>query len=411
MTKAEGVGSHAGMPLSGVRVLDVTQALAGPFGSRILGDLGAELIKVEQPGIGDSSRGFPPYFLEGESAYFLGMNRNKKGITLNLKAEKGQEIFKKLVKVSDVVFENFRPGVMDRLGLGYGRLKEVNPRIIYCAISGFGDTGPWKDKPAFDGIIQALGGVMTITGTKDTPPFLMGYPIGDLGGGLYAVQGILAALYAREQTGMGQEVSISLLDVQIALQAHIGQLFLASGKLPEPIGSGHQTNVPVGAFEAKDGRYIQVSCPIQQFYENLAGVISNIDGFEGLAEDPRFETPMLRIEHKEELEEILRRAFKTRIADEWVQALEAGYVPCGKVNNLAEATSHPQVLHRNMIVEVDHPKSGKHRSAGNPIKMSQIQEEVFDPAPLLGQHNEEVLTGLLDYSLGEVDSFRKKGVI
>ena len=412
-TESDGESAEApsNLPLSGVRVLDLSQALAGPFGSRILGDLGAEVIKIEQPGVGDSSRRFPPYFLEGESAYFLGMNRNKKGLTLNLKSEKGKEIFRKLVRVADLVYENFRPGVMDRLGLGYKALKEINPRIIYCTISGFGTSGPLKDKPAFDGMVQAMGGAMTVTGTKDGPPLLMGYPMGDVGGGLYAVQGVLAALYAREHTGVGQEISISLLDVQIALQAHIGQLFLVSGKLPEPIGSGHQTNIPIGAFETSDGSYVQISCPTQRFYENLAKVVSRIDGFGELPEDPRFATPDLRIEHREELEEILRKAFATKASDQWVNELDEGEVPSSKVNNLAEALSHPQVLHRNMVVEIDHSISGRYKSAGNPIKMSQTEKEVFGPAPLLGQHNQEILTTLLGYSSDDVESLGKEGVI
>ena len=399
------------LPLSGVRILDLTQALAGPFGSRILGDLGAEVIKIEQPGIGDSSRRFPPYFLEGESAYYLGMNRNKKGLTLNLKSEKGKIIFKQLTQASDVVFENFRPGVMDKLGLGYKALVEVNPRIIYCAISGFGNVGPMKDRPAFDGMIQALGGAMSVTGVKGGPPMLMGYPIGDVGGGLYAVEGILAALYARERTGRGQEVSVSLLDVQIALQSHIGQLFLASGNLPEPIGSSHETNVPIGAFQTKDGAYVQISCPIQQFYENLAQVISRINGSEGLPEDSRFETPQLRLEHKRDLEDIIAKAFLTKTAAEWIKVLEEAQVPCGKVNNFAEALSHPQVLLRNMVVETRHPKSGTYKMAGNPIKMTQAENEVFNPAPMLGQHDEEILTGILDYSSEEVATLREEGVI
>ena len=399
------------MPLSGVRVLDLTQILAGPFGSRILGDLGAEVIKIEQPGVGDLSRRLEPYFLEGESAYFLGKNRNKKGITLNLKSEKGGGLFQKLVRVSDVVFENFRPGVMSRLGLGYEILKEINPRIIYCSITGFGNSGPLKDKPAFDAIIQAMGGAMTVTGEKGGPPLLLGFPMGDLGGGLYAVQGILAALYAREHTGMGQEISISLLDVQIALQGHLGQLFLVSGNLPEPVGSGHRTNVPIAAFQTKDGSYIEIACGMGRFYENLTKVISRINGFEDLLQSPRFATPALKVEHREELEEILARAFRTKTADEWMPELEEEEVPCGKVNNFAEATSHPQVLHRNMVVEIDHPVSGKYKSAGNPIKMSQIEEEVFAPAPLLGQHNEEVLTKLLGYSPAEIASLQAEGVI
>ena len=406
-----GSNGSSSLPLAGVRVLDMSQALAGPFGSRILGDLGAEVLKIEQPGVGDSSRRFPPYYLEGESAYFLGMNRNKKGLTLNLKSEKGQEVFRGLVKVSDVVFENFRPGVLDRLGFGYQALKQINPRIIYCSISGFGTSGPLKNNPAFDGMIQAMGGAMSVTGFKGGPPALMGYPMGDLGGGLYAVQGILAALYSREQKGVGQEVSISLLDVQIALQAHVGQLFLVSGNLPNPVGNSHETNVPIGAFQTSDGAYVQISCPTQKFYENLAVIISRMDGFADLPEDPRFASPNLRHENKAALEEIIQKAFSAKTVEQWLQELADGQVPAAKVNNFAEALSNPQILHRKMVVEQEHPVSGKYKAAGNPIKMSDTEEETFVPAPTLGQHNREVLMGLLDYSEDEVAALEKEGAI
>ena len=406
-----GDNGAANLPLAGVRVLDLSQALAGPFGSRILGDLGAEVLKIEQPGVGDSSRRFPPYFLEGESAYFLGMNRNKKGLTLNLKHESGKRVFSDLVKVSDVVFENYRPGVLDRLGFGYESLKAINPRIIYCSISGFGTSGPLRDNPAFDGMIQAMGGAMSVTGFKGGPPALMGYPMGDVGGGLYAVQGILAALYSREQSGIGQEVSISLLDVQIALQAHVGQLFLVSGNLPEPIGSSHETNVPIGAFRTADGAYVQISCPTQKFYENLAAIISRMDGFADLPSDPRFASPNLRHEHKAELDEIISRAFAMKPVDQWLRDLSEGQVPSAKVNNFAEALSNPQILHRKMVVEQEHPVSGSYKAAGNPIKMTDTEQEAFAPAPTLGQHNREVLTGLLNYSEDEVAELEKQGAI
>ena len=407
------MGSNGGgsLPLAGVRVLDMSQALAGPYGSRILGDLGAEVLKIEQPGTGDSSRRFPPYYLEGESAYFLGMNRNKKGMTLNMKSDKGKNVFRDLVKVSDVVFENFRPGVLDRLGFGYESLKEINPRIIYCSISGFGTSGPLKNNPAFDGMIQAMGGAMSVTGFKDGPPALMGYPMGDVGGGLYAVQGVLAALYAREQTGVGQEISISLLDVQIALQAHVGQLFLVSGNLPNPVGNSHETNVPIGAFRTSDDAYVQISCPTQKFYENLADIISRMDGFTDLPSDPRFASPNLRHEHKAELDEIIQKAFSMKSVAQWLKELSEGQVPSSKVNNFAEALSNPQILHRKMVVEQEHPVSGKYKAAGNPIKMSDTENETFAPAPTLGQHNREVLMDLLDYSEDDVAELEKEGAI
>ena len=398
------------MPLSGVRVLDLTQVLAGPFGSRTLGDLGAEVIKIEPPGQGDQARRLGTAILGGESAYFLGMNRNKKSVTLNLKSARGREVFYELTRKSDVVFSNFRPGVLAELGVDYPTLREVNPRIICCAISGFGSTGPEANRPAFDPILQAMGGVLSMTGEPGGKPMMVGFTIADLVGGHVAVQGILAALYAREKTGLGQEVDISLFDVQLPLQGQVGQHYLASGEVLEPLGPYLHLNVPAGIFKTSHG-YIVVSASTQKFYENLVSVLAMIEGFESLASDARFARNADRAEHKQELMAILERAFQTRTSEEWLPILEAADVPAGPVLRIDEALSTPQAQHRHMVVEAEHPTAGRYKMAGNPVKMSGIQEETFLPAPLLGQHTEEVLGKLLGHTAEQVQALRREGVV
>jgi len=399
------------LPLEGVRVADMTQALAGPFGARFLGDLGAEVIKIEAAGKGDMTRNFAGPSVKGESGYFMAINRNKKSLTLNLRTEKGKEIFKELVKVSDVVFENFRAGTTKKMGLDYDVLKEINPRIIYCAVSGYGQSGPYKDRPAFDYIIQALGGVMSVVGEPGRPPVHTGFPIADLGGGIFGVLGILSALYAREKTGAGQYIDISMLDMIISQWAFMGQFYLLAGDIPGPVGSGHVTNVPLGAFKARDG-YVVISCPQQRFYENLVSVISKEVGeFKDLHNDERFSTPAKRLENRKELEKIINDAFSKKNRDEWLKLLEEGDVPVGPVNNVAQAFSDPQVLSRNMIVEFDHPLGGKIKTMGNPLKFSGVEKEVFNPPPLLGQHNQEIICGLLGFSEEDLEQFKKENVI
>ena len=400
-----------GLPLEGVRVIDTTQVLAGPYGSRFLGDLGAEIIKIEAPGAGDMTRKFAGPSVKGESGYFLALNRNKKSITLNLKTEKGKEIFKELVRKSDVVFENFRPGTTKKMGLDYDVLKQINPRIIYCALSGFGSSGPYKDRPAFDYIIQAVGGVMSVVGEPGGAPVHTGFPIADLGGGVFAALGIITALYSREKTGVGQYVDISMLDIIISLWAFMGQFYLLSGDIPGPLGSGHVTNVPLGAYTAKDG-YVVITCTSQKFYENLAAVLSKeVEKFRDLPNDERFGTLSKRLENRKELENIINEALSTKSGEEWLEILEKGGVPAAQINNVAQAFSDPQVLSRNMIVEINHPKCGRIKTIGNPLKMSQISKEVFTPPPVLGQHNEEIICELLGYSEEELDQFKKNKVI
>ena len=398
------------MPLADVRILDLTQVLAGPFASRTLGDLGAEVIKVEPPGVGDAARSFLSYTLNGESFYFLGMNRNKKSVTINLKSEGGRQAFYALTKKSDVVFSNFRPGVTTSLGVDYETLSRINPRIICCSISGFGATGPERDLPAFDPILQAAGGVLSLTGEPGGAPMMVGFPIADLCSGDAAVQAILAALYGRERSGQGQDIDLSMFDVQIHLQGHIGQYYLASGEVLEPLGAYNHVNIPAGSFPTSSG-YITISCTTQKFWENLARVLAGMEGYRFLQDDPRFTLNVDRATHKWELIEILERAFRTRTTEEWLTIFKAGGVPCAPISNVAQALNSPQAQRRHMVVEAEHPVAGTYKMAGNHLKLVPAEEERFLPAPLLGQHTEEVLTGIAGYSPQEVEALRDEGAI
>ena len=398
-----------GMPLGGIRVLDVSQALAGPMCARMLGDLGAEIIKVEPPGTGESARRMGASFLGGESVYYMTFNRNKLGITLNLRTEEGKGVFHRLVEISDVVLDNFRPGVMARLGADFQTLKQVNPSIVCCSVSGFGRDGPYHERPVFDSVIQALSGAMSVTGEPGGPPAVMGFAVTDIGGGYGAAVGVLAALMARERTGQGQEVDLSLLDIQLTFQGHLSELYLGGGRIPGPGGSVQSANLPNGAFRTKDGKYLQIHCATQKFYDVLAEFLAaHVEGLEGLPEDERFIEIGGRRKNWDELKAVLESAFATKDAGQWMELL-GDQIPIAPVNNIAEAFDDPQVLHRNMLVSADHPLAGEYKMPGNPIKMG--QEENFLPAPTLGQHNKEVLVGLLGYSDDEMESLKESGVI
>ena len=300
-------------PLQGVRILEMSQAIAGPVAARTLGDLGAEILKIEQPNVGDMSRRIGPHFLGGESAYYLNFNRNKKSVTIDLRTPKGREVCHRLVAVSDVVFDAFRPSVLERLGLDYESLKAVNPTIIACSLSAFGQEGPYRERPGFDGIVQAMGGGMSVTGNPDQPPVFMGFPVGDMVGGYVAALSIASALYGRRVTGVGRRLDISLLDVQIALQAHLGQFYLVSGEVPQPIGSGHPSNLPVGAYQCADGKYVQVHCASQEFaMKTLRMMSGEVEELQGMDEDPRFTTAPARIANRPFLEDALTMGFGTK---------------------------------------------------------------------------------------------------
>lgn len=393
------------LPLSGVRILDLTLIMAGPYCTLILGDLGAEVIKIEKPGVGESSREMPPYFFEGQSAYFIAMNRNKKSITLDLKNEEGKKILYELVKKSDVIIDNFRPGVVKRMGFGYDTLKEMNPRIICCSISGYGQTGPFKDRPAFDLVIQARGGIMSYTGEPGRMPARMGAPMGDLTGGLFASQGILAALYQREKTGRGQQIDISLVDCQTSLLTYRAEFFLVGNDIARPVGSGHVSAHPIRAFKTKTFDVVIDANTESIFAELCEGL-----GKPGMCSDPKFISRENRLKNKEELYAILEEAFLGKTGEEWLELLEKR-IPIAPINTIDKALQDPQTLSRNMVVEVDYENDKKLKIIGNPIKMSEVEQEVFKRPPYLGEHNEEILTKVLDYSPGQVGELKERKVI
>lgn len=394
-----------GQPLSNVRVLDLSLIMAGPYCTLILGDLGAEVIKIERPGIGEGARGVPPYFFEGESAYFIAMNRNKRSMTLDLKTKKGKEIFYELAKRSDVVVDNFRPGVVKKLGVDFDVLNKINPKIICCSISGYGQTGPFNDRPAFDLIIQAKGGVMSYTGEPGQMPVRMGAPMGDLTGGLFAAQGILAALYQRERTGRGQKIDISLLDCQISLLTYRAQYYFVGNEIAQPIGSGHTSLHPIRAFKTKTFDIV-IDCNTENIFRELCDAIGKPE----MADDPRFNSRENRLTNKEELYDILEREFFKRTGEEWLELLDKR-IPIGPINTVDKALSDPQVLSRNMVAEVEYGNEAKLKILGNPIKMSEIDQEVFKAPPRLGEDTEDVLKRFLRYSPHEIEDLRSQKII
>ena len=397
-------------PLEGIRVLDLSRVLVGPFCTMVLGDLGAEIIKVERPGVGDETRTWGPPWINEElkvSAYFASTNRNKKSITVNLATEEGRGIIYKLAKISDVVIENFRPGVAKKLGVDYETISKVNPRIVYCSISGFGQTGPYRDWPAYDIIIQAMGGWMGITGEPDRPPVRIGVALTDIIAGLYAVIAILAALRAREETGRGQYIDISLLDSSISFMTYMAQNYFATGKNPVKMGSGHPNIVPYQAFRAGDGRWIILAVANDRIWKRFCEAA----GLQHLADDPRFATNPDRVKNRDQLIPIIEEVIASKPSHEWVKIfIEAG-VPCAPVYQMSDIFSDPQVLHREMLLEIEHPKLGKLKQIGFPIKFSETPCQLRYPPPLLGEHTEEVLKELLGYSDEEIQRLREKGVI
>ncbi len=374
--------------LSGARILDLTHMLAGPFASMIMGDLGAEVIKIEPPD-GDPMRQMGPHFLAGESAYFLCTNRNKKSVTLDLRDARGRADFYELIKTADVVFDNFRPGITQKLQIDYATLKPINSRIICCSVSGFGQTGPYRDRPAFDIAIQGFAGAMSITGTKETPA-RMGIPMGDLAGGMYAAYAIAAALFHREKTDEGCCIDISLMDSLVSLLTYIGQYYFHDGVVPGPQGTEHMSVVPYQSFKTKEG-FLVVAAFTEKFWQGLCRALE----LPQLVDDPRFVNNDARREHKAELVPILAQAFLTRTQEEWMARLEAESVPSGPIHNVAQVFADPQTLARNMKITVNHPTIGELPMIGNPIKIEGVAES-YAPPPLRGQHNEEVLARLPD---------------
>ena len=371
--------------LDGIKILDLTRILAGPYSTMILADMGADVIKIERPETGDDSRQFGPYVNE-ESAYFMSLNRNKRSITMNLKSEESVEVFLKMVKEADIVIENFRPGTMEKLGLGYERLKEINPRIIYAASSGFGHTGPYKERPAYDAVVQAMGGVMSITGEKGGAPIKFGTSIADITAGLYTTIGILSALQYRNRTGKGQKVDIAMLDTQVSLLENAIARYYASGEIPEPLGNRHPSIIPFEDFETLDGS-IMISAGNDSLWKKLCNALN----LEDLKEDKRFKTNPLRGENYEELRPLLSEVFKSKDTEDWINILNSYGIPNGPINNIEDIVNDPQIQAREMIVDVEHPKAGNMKMPGVPIKMSETQGSVRSPAPILGEHTDNIL--------------------
>lgn len=391
--------------LDGIKVLDLSRALAGPYCTMMLADMGAEVIKVEMPGTGDDSRSWGPPFVEGESAYFMSINRNKKSIAMDMKGDRAIEIIKKLIKQSDVLVENFRPGAMERLGLAYEQVKSINPRLVYCSISGFGQDGPYRLLPGFDQVLQGMGGLMSITGEADGPPVKVGVAIADISGGMFAAYGIAVALFNREKTGRGQLIDISLLDSQVAWLTYRAGAYFTSGEIPKPVGSGHPVIVPYQAFKAKDV-YINIAVGNDQLWGKFCKAV----GLEGIMNDPRFATNAKRVENRNEVVKVIGDLVVTKKGAEWLKILNDAGVPCGPIYTVDKIFADPQVLHRQMMVELDHPKAGTIKVTGIPVKMSETPGEVHTAPPLLGQHTAEILRGL-GYSAGEIEDLKKAKII
>jgi CoA:oxalate CoA-transferase len=394
------------MPLENIKILDLTRVLAGPFCTMILSDLGAEVVKVEVPGTGDDARAFGP-FKNGQSLYFVSINREKKSISINLKTEKGKEILKKLVKKFDIVIENFRPGTMEKLGLGYDVLKEINPKIIYAASSGFGHSGPDSKKAAYDILAQARGGIMSITGWPDTPPTRVGMSLGDITASLYTAIGILAALHQRDTTGIGQKVDVAMLDCQVSMLENAITRYQVENKSPVPLGNRHPTITPFQAFKASD-HYFVVAVGNDVLWKKFCDAIGKPE----LTCNEKYSDNKLRTHHLPELIPILKEIFRHKTAVEWLAIIEGAGVPCGPINSIEEIMSDPQIHARNMIVEVEDKHAGTVKIAGNPIKMTSIPEQTTrKPAPEIGENNIEVLKEYLGLTNSEIDLLNSEGVI
>ena len=382
--------------------------LSGPYASMILADLGAETIKVE-PLAGEGTRRLlasdPKHSLDGMGAYFLTLNRNKKSIAIDLKSHRGRALFHELAGVSDIAISNFAPGVPERLGIDYASLSAVNPRIIACTVTGFGSSGPGHRRPAFDQVAQATGGGMSITGPDREHPVRAGIPIGDLGGGMFGVMGILAALYERERSGRGQEVDISMLDGQISMLNYMATMHFLSGENPYPIGNSHFVHVPYDTFACADG-FIAIAVITDNFWQNLKQVLDCAD-----LDVPEYDTQPGRWRDREFINRRLNEVLSRHTCANWLQRLEKERIPCAPVNSFAQALSDPQVLHRNMVVELKHPSGGRTRGPGNPVKLSRTRGETFSAAPVLGQHTDEVLRTCLDMEAGQIEQLRRNGVI
>lgn len=395
-------------PLRGLRVLDLTRVLAGPTCTQMLGDLGAEVIKIERPEAGDDTRGFAPPFWPGteESAYFLGVNRNKQSVTLDIAKPEGQAIVHRLLAHCDILVENFKVGALAKYGLAWEQLRAEHPRLIYCSITGFGQTGPYAPRPGYDALIQAMGGVMSLTGEPGGSPQKVGIPVADLFAGLYGCIGILAALNHRHATGAGQQVDIGMLDTHLAWLANQGMNYLATGENPPRLGNQHPNISPYQEFPTRDG-YIILAVGNDPTFERFCRAF----GLAHLPEDARFRTNATRVENRDLVTRTLTPVMRTRTTAEWVAALEAEKIGCGPINTLKEVFADPHVAARDMVVTMPHASGAEIRVIANPVKLSATPPDHRAPPPLLGEHTDRVLTGLLGLSAQEVAALREAGVL
>ena len=394
------------LPLSGTRVLDLSRILAGPYCTMILGDLGADVVKVERPGTGDDTRTWGPPFAGGESAYYLCCNRNKKSITIDLQKPRGAELVKEFARVSDVLVENFTPGLMQRFGLDYETLRALNPRLVYCSITAYGQDGPYRDRPGYDMVLSAVGGLMWITGERDGEPCKVGVAITDVVTGVYASGAIMAALLWRERSGRGQYIDCSLLDAQVSALANIASSYLVAGKEAQRWGTAHESIVPYQVFRTKD-RPIAIAVANQKLWVNFCKLI----GKQEWTDDPRFASNPKRVENRDVLIPLVAEVLADKTCDEWVELFVAASIPCGPVNNMQSLFADPQVLHRGMRAEVPHPTIGTLQLAGIPIRHSETPATIRLPPPLLGEHTDEILADVLAYPPEKIEALRQQGAI
>ena len=392
-------------PLDGIRVLDLTRALAGPYCTLMLGDMGADVVKVEMPGTGDEARGWGPPFIEGESTYFMSISRNKRSVTVDLKQEAGREIVRKLIAWADVLVENFRPGLMDRFGLGYEQARAINPRLIFCSISGFGQTGPRAQQPAFDQVLQGMGGGMSLTGHPGGMPTKFGIPIADIGAGMFSAFAISSALFVREKTGRGQLIDASMLGGQVALLTFQAGRYFATGTAPGLAGNRHPSIAPYETFEASDG-YVNVACGNERMWQAFCKAL----GLETLLDDPRFARNRDRVENRAPLVDAIQARLASLTVAETVAILEKVEVPCGPVYTLSDVFADPQTDHLQLRRTIDHPKAGQISVTGFPWQLSETPPEIRLAPPLLGEHTDEVL-GELGYGAEQIAQLHESGAV
>ena len=392
-------------PLSGIKVIELAQIMAGPTCGMLLADMGADVIKVEKLPGGDDTRSYSEPSINGESAAFMMLNRNKRGMAVNLKTPGGLEVVKKLLSDADVVTENYRKGTLEKLGLGYDVLQQLNPRLIYCAVSGYGRTGPYADKGGFDLIAQGFAGLMSITGEPGGPPAKSGTSIADINAGIFAALGIVSALFARQSTGRGQLVETSLMEAAIQQTYWQAAMYWATGENPGPTGSAHILTAPYQAFPTADG-WINIGGANQPNWERIVKVIGKPE----LASDPRFLTNGDRMKNLGALTPVIAEALKKRKSADWIREFDAAGVPVGPVNKIGDMLADPQVAHREMVVEVDHPRAGAIKALGFPVKFSETPASVTRPAPLLGEHTREILQSL-GYDGAAIDALVREGAV